>query len=221
MKMRRAAAPLACALAAALLAPASALAESPKWFSAEIGAGAVRLEGDIPQEVYGEREQPALHGRAGVLLFSVVDLGVGADFSQMSARRLGADKGDASGEITRLTLVPITATGALRLDFFPEQPLVPYAGAGVSYLVFSERNPIEDDQVDGDKYGWTAFAGLQILLDWLEPARASDLDGWWGVNDTYLSLEVSKTVYDRLGQGPAEGLDLDHLEGRASFLFEF
>lgn len=193
--------------------------ESPKWFSAEMGMGALQLEGDVASEVYGDDYEPAVHSRVGFLLFSILDLGVSADFAQIEARRLGADNGGESAEITRLTLFPLTATAIVRLDFFPNQPIVPYAGAGYSYLVWSERNPIEDDQVDGDKQGVQMLGGVQILLDWMEPSRASDLDSWWGVNDTFLILEVSRTTYG--DSNDVTGLDLGHLEGRAAFLFEF
>lgn len=193
--------------------------ESAKWFSAEMGMGALQLEGDVASEVYGDDYEPAVHGRVGVLLFSILDLGLSADFAQIEARRLGADNGGESAEITRLTLVPLTATAIVRLDFFPNQPIVPYAGAGYAYLVWSERNPIEDDQIDGDKQGISMLGGVQILLDWMEPSRASDLDSWWGVNDTFLVLEASRTTYG--DSDDVTGLDLGHLEGRAAFLFEF
>lgn len=192
---------------------------SPKWFSAELGAGGLQLEGGIATDVYDDRFEPAVHGRLGLLLFSIVDLGVSADFAQITGRRLGEGSGDASAEISRLTLVPLSANAILRLHIFPNQPLVPYAGAGYAYLVWSERNPIEDDQTDGDKSGVTLFGGVQILLDWLEPGRADDLDNWWGVNDTFLSLEVSRTTYG--DSDDVTGLDLGHVEARASFLFEF
>ena len=193
--------------------------ESPKWFSAEMGMGALQLEGDVATQVYGDDYEPAVHGRVGVLLFSILDLGVSADFAQIEARRLGADNGGESAEITRMTLVPLTASAIVRLDFFPNQPIVPYAGAGYSYLVWSERNPIEDDQTDGDKQGVSMLGGVQILLDWMEPGRASDLDSWWGVNDTYLILEASRATYG--DSDDVTGLDLGHIEGRAAFLFEF
>jgi len=193
--------------------------ESPKWYSAQLGVGGLKLEGEIASEVYGDTYEPAFHGRLGVLLFSILDLGISADFAQITARRIGADTGGESAEISRLTLVPLSAQAVVRLDFFPNQPLVPYAGAGYAYLVWSERNPIEDDQTDGDKQGVVLLGGLQILLDWMEPGRAGDLDGWWGVNDTFLVLEASRSTYG--DSDDVEGLDLGHVEGRVAFLFEF
>lgn len=193
--------------------------ESPKWFSAELGGGALQLQGDVARAVYGDGYEPTFHSRIGVLFFSMLDLGVSADATQITARRLGANDGTRSAELTRLTLLPLSATALIRLDLFRNQPIVPYAGAGYSYLVWSERNPIEDEQVDGDKQGVTLLGGVQILLDWMEPSRAQDLDAWWGVNDTYLTLELSRTTY---GDGDdVTGLDLGHLEARAAFLFEF
>lgn len=216
------------AVAAAILAcaaPAAAQDElgappTPKWFSVEIGAGAVQMTGTDVKQVYGKRDQPLFHMRAGVLVKSILDVGVGGDFAQITGKRVGAASGGTSAEPTRLTLGPLSATALVRLDFFHNQPVVPYGGGGIAYMIWGERDRLADRNVSGDKYGWIATGGVMILLDQFEPARAADFDSWWGVNDTFLTVEVSRTEYDRLGKGPT-GLDLNHWSGRASFLFEF
>ncbi len=197
------------------------LAESPKSASFEIGGGTLTPTGAIVETVYGTDErEPVFHLRNGLLFWSILDLGASIDFCQITGRRIGTIGGEDSAEVSRLTLVPIAATALVRLDVFPNQPLVPYGGGGIAYLVWSERSPADDESVDGDKYGWTGVAGVQILLDWMEPDRAADVDGFWGVNDTYLNVELSRTQYDRLGRGN-EGLDLSHWTGRATFMFAF
>lgn len=199
----------------------SAKSESPKWGSAELGGGSLTPTGSDVETVYGtDKREPVIHARAGVLLFSILDLGVAADGAQFNGHRVGTVGGQTSAEISRLTLIPISATGILRLDFFHHQPVVPFVGAGPAYVVWQERDPIDDKDVSGDKYGWTALGGLSISLRPLEPGRAADLDSWWGVNETFLNLEVSKTSYDRFGRG-VDGLDLGHWSARASFMFEY
>ena len=207
-------------VAIALLAARTANAETPKWFSAEIGAGGMQMTGTAVKDVYGSKNEPAFHMRGGVLIKSILDIGCGGDFAQITGHRVGTVGGASSAETSRLTLGPMFGTALVRLDVLRNQWVVPYAGGGVAYLVWSERNPASNKQVDGDKYGWTAVGGLQILLDTFEPARAADVDSYSGINDTFLTLEISRTDYDRLGRGPT-GLDLSHWTGRAAFLFEF
>ena len=207
-------------VASLLLASASAHAESSKWFSAELGAGGVRMTGDNVKTVYGKKDQPVIHARAGVLIKSILDIGIGGDFTQITGKRVGTVGGGTSAEPTQLTLGPMTGTGLIRLDIFHNQPVVPYFGGGVSYLVWGERDRLGGKNITGDKYGWTGVGGLAILLDTFEPSRAADLDSYDGINDTFLTLEVSRTEYDRLGKG-SQGLDLSHWSGRASILFEF
>ena len=208
------------ATAALVLLALPARAESPKWFSTEIGFGGVRMTGANVKEVYGSRDQPAIHARAGLLIKSILDIGIGGDFTPISGHRVGTVGGGTSAEPTQLTLGPMTGTALVRLDVFHNQPVVPYFGGGVSYLVWGERDRLAGKNITGDKYGWTGVGGLASLLDTFEPARAADLDAYNGINDTFLTLEISRTEYDRLGKG-ATGLDLSHWSGRASFLFEF
>lgn len=208
------------ATALLLLAAAPAHAESSKWFSTELGGGGMRMTGQNVKTVYGTKDQPTFHMRAGVLIKSILDIGVGGDFTQVNGKRVGTVGGGTSAEPTQLTLGPMAGTALLRLDFFHNQPVVPYGGGGVAYMVWGERDRLAGKNITGDKYGWTAVGGLAILLDNFEPARAADLDSYSGVNDTFLTFEVSRTEYDRLGKGQ-EGLDLAHWAARASFLFEF
>ncbi len=194
--------------------------ESSKWATFEIGGGVVRPTGTVVETVYGkDLAEPEFHMRGSLLLGSIFDVGLSGGFSQITGHQVAAD-GTPSADVTRLTLAPFSATALVRLDFFRNQPIVPYGGGGLAYALWSERDALADEQVDGDKYGWTAVAGVQLLLDVLEPSRADDIDGFWGINDTYLTLEISRTEYDSLGKG-VDGLDLSHWSARAAFLFEY
>ena len=149
-------------VASLLLASASAHAESSKWFSAELGAGGVRMTGDNVKTVYGKKDQPVIHARAGVLIKSILDIGIGGDFTQITGKRVGTVGGGTSAEPTQLTLGPMTGTGLIRLDIFHNQPVVPYLGGGISYLVWGERDRLGGKNITGDKYGWMASAASQF-----------------------------------------------------------
>jgi len=196
--------------------------ESPRYGTFEIGGGALTPTGSDVQTIYGSGvHSAAFHMRGSWLPFErFVDLGLSADLTQMNGERTGLAGGGQSAEGTELTLAPFAATAALRLEVFRDQPLVPYGGAGLAYLIWGERDTFTGANVSGDKYGWTAFGGASVLLDWIEPGRARDLDGWYGINHTYLNLELAETRYDRLGKGVV-GLDLSHWEARAAFMFLF
>ena len=88
----------------------------------------------------------------------------------------------------------------LRLDVFREQPVVPYAGAGVTWSLFREKESSDADVVVGDKGGWYYAAGLELLLDRFEPARAADLDISRGINDTYITFEYRHQILTEVGE---------------------
>lgn len=205
--------------AEAPMPPARVIKDSPKWASFEVGGGVLQPTGSDVKAVYTDKQQAHFHVRGGVLLASILDVGIGADFAQISGHRVGLS-GATSAELTRLTLAPIDATGIVRLDFFHHQPLVPYGGAGIAYCLWQERDIVADHNVSGDKWGWTALGGLMINLGALAPNEQHDMDAWYGINDTFLTVEYQMHEYDRLGAG-VEGLDLSHWDARASFLFEF
>ena len=105
-----------------------------------------------------------------------------------------------------LTAFPFTAGLVLRLDFFKEQPLVPMALVGVDYWLWKENWYVNEDVsseeglITGGEAGYHYGFGINLLLDWLEPGRASQLSARTGIDDTYIVAEWRKQTVGQWGE---------------------
>ncbi len=108
------------------------------------------------------------------------------------------ESGESSSDEDTLTAVPFALDATVRLDLFKEQPVVPFARAGIDYWLWNETW-VSDYDADGGgdttdgSPGWHWGAGLYLLLDPLDQASASRLETVAGVNDTYLVAEYRQT----------------------------
>jgi hypothetical protein len=129
--------------------------------------------------------------------------------------------GEASVDETTLTAVPLGADVTLRLDFLREQPVVPFARAGLDLWLWNETWVSKYDAGGGGNttagsFGWHWAAGLMLLLDGLDPGAASKLENSVGVNDTYLVGE-----YRQSSMLDADALDFGSSELTVGLQFDF
>lgn len=127
----------------------------------------------------------------------LVELDAGIGFYQ-ELGFLPTETGEASVEHDMLTLVPLTLSGTLRLDFFHEQVLVPFGRIGGDYVMWRENwyvyeGSTEESARKGAKLGWHWAAGGMILLDGLDEKASSRLEATAGIDDTYLVVEYRRT----------------------------
>lgn len=148
--------------------------------------------------------------------FVEVELGVGL------YRRDGfllTEDGSVSSDPDTFMIIPLGLDAVGRLDFFAEQPLVPFARIGADYWIWQEAWDVGSaDDVDtreGGKYGWHYGFGAMILLDWLDRGTASELEANTGINDTYLVGEW------RSSQIVSSGLDFTSTEVTFGLQFDF
>lgn len=113
------------------------------------------------------------------------------------------DSGDASGDSSQLTILPLSAGVTARLDptarlkgEWRSMPVVPYGTVGVDYYLRRERygainveDPFGNEVWSGGQAGWHYAVGVDVLLDWMDPKHASKAQARWGIEDTYLTLE--------------------------------
>lgn len=149
----------------------------------------------------------------GVLGFVELDLGFG--MFQELATTVATDTNDAgetvsSSEVTMLTMWPLAADATFRLQLLDEQIIVPYARAGVDYVIWDERwddGGGGKEKVKGAKQGSHYGAGVALLLDPVAPARASLLEAQSGINDTYLVVEWRDQTVEKAVGGGEGGMD--------------
>lgn len=161
--------------------------------------------------VQGEVDVQVWHGFGNIGLgfllgyFSVsaetcLDDGSNADSAVASCR--GADR--IEGDKTSLTMLPMALLAVYRFDVMAERwsvPLVPYLKTGPTYTLWWMRrgdgdissvptSAGEEQKGRGGVWGWQINAGVGFQIDRLEPSASRKLDSDYGVNHTYLFVEL-------------------------------
>ncbi len=215
-------------LAGAALAAGAGRAESPRWGSFELQFGTYRPDVDSEfkgsatpfQDVFGSSRGWLVKGAVSRSLFTgfgTLDAGLGLGFTQKTGRGLLAS-GAPSGDKTSLRIVPLSLGLTYRFDpFAAVVPLVPYGrvalerwhwwvtngGGGTATLVGGGPSG------EGATNGWSAAAGVALLLDFLDPALAREMDRDTGINHTYLFLEAARYRVDDFGSKKSWNLSDD------------
>ncbi len=107
-------------------------------------------------------------------------------------------EGISTADADALTVVPVSFDVTLRADVWKEQPVVPFARAGVDLWLWNEQWEAEYDSGGGDSvtagtFGYHWAGGLYFLLDPLDQGSASRLETTVSVNDTYIVAEYRQS----------------------------
>lgn len=129
---------------------------------------------------------------------------------------------------TNFRVVPLRVSLFYKYDYSAihhNVPLVPFVRAGLDYHLWRVADAegevsSEDDGATsrGARSGWHASLGVQLLLDFVDPATAAAFDLSWGVNNSYLFGEYMISRVDSFG---ADGLDLSDEQWLFGLAFEF
>lgn len=103
--------------------------------------------------------------------------------------------GVGSGESLTFLAFPNTLGLHLSFEVRNKQLIVPFATAALDYLVAIE---MQNDNLSRTKFlgqlGAHFGGGLALSLGWLEQTAKFDLDAEWGINQTYLVVELRQNV---------------------------
>lgn len=138
--------------------------------------------------VMGESNHDVLWLEAGPHIIKQFELKVGLGWYQEVDQAL-SPTGGRTDDFAMVTALPLSASGTLRLDFFKDQPIVPYAGAGVQMWPWKETFSVSGAKTNGGKFGWHWNAGGQILLDAFDRGAASKLQARTGIDNTWLVVD--------------------------------
>ncbi len=165
--------------------------QTPAWGSFEVRGGSFNPAWSELDTYYGNLT--GLQLEIGPQIFRVLEVDFGLTYLWRKST-LPTTGGRVSGDEGRLQVVPITLGLTGRVHIVDEQPVVPHASVGLAWYYFRET-PLDSDgaaipsgRTVGSHGGWYWQAGGDILLDWLAPKRASQLEGATGINDTWLTL---------------------------------
>lgn len=150
----------------------------------------------------------------GRLIDSKYQIGARVGFMRESGNAVGSVSGRVSGDRINFNILPVSLNFIYRADYRENQFLVPYLDLGLDYLYF--RETVGGVSSQGNKFGFHAGAGLQILLEWFD--RLADTHEREGINDVYLTLEGRYMQLDNFGGG---GLGVNGFVFSAGLLFEF
>ena len=114
---------------------------------------------------------------------------------------------NAAVEEAGLKLLPLRLMGLYKFDYAALNyriPLVPYLQAGLVYSPWWVTKVDDIEEVagrrgSGAKWGYGFTAGMQFLLDVLEPRFARDFDSDLGINHSYLFAEYTHAEVDNFG----------------------
>lgn len=217
---RRRTAPVAGAVLLAAAAPGAARAEentgvfgpdtTPAWANFEARYGMVTLSDPNLTDAFGANDNNMLRIELGAQVYRYLEFDIGVGFLQEIDFKRTAT-GAKSDERQMITWVPLSASATARAHFFDEQPLVPYAKIGLDLVpwdIQTDNTTGGKDKLHGTKWGWHWGVGGNLLLDWIAPKRASQLEATTGINDTYFTVDYR---VQRVGAG-AQGFDFSASE---------
>ena len=123
-----------------------------------------------------------------------------------------AGNGTKPGDTTRFNVVPLQLSAVYRFDWLAHRfsiPFVAFAKAGVDYWVWWFRGASGEipkaagTRGRGGNFGWHVGAGVQFLLDWIDPKSARAFDIEMGVNHSYVFFEYQYARIDNFGSSRA------------------
>jgi hypothetical protein len=211
---------------AALLAAPEARAQgaelASKWGSVEVGAGPYvpNLDSEFHgtrtpyRDIFGGSPAPMwrIHvGRALFTRFGTLEAGFRTGFWSKSGRALD-DLGNRTGDRARISIVPTSLTLTYRADMIWERmnvPLVPYGRFTLERYNWWTSKEGKWTKL-GATNGWSATAGVVLIIDWLDPEVARDAANEVGIAHTGLYVDLTKSKVDDFGSKKSWDMSADN-----------
>jgi hypothetical protein len=170
--------------------------DQPHW-SFELKGG--NFAPSLPnwRQFYGARSMPEYGASLAYKLLRQVEIGVEAGFTEARGPAYAPIHSAIAGYPVyagRATydLYPVNVFMLLRGIVSEGQWLVPYVGGGFTRIYYQEK--VEGQgTASGRADGYHYRAGLQLLLDGMDPDAANSLFMDYGVYHTYFFVEAEKT----------------------------
>lgn len=194
----------------------------PKW-SVEVKGGS--FIPDLPgySNYYGDRDMGEFGAAWSYKIFRQLEAGVEGMYSWDKGTGYAPLHGAYNATVD-YQLFPLNAFVLIRGVFAEGQFLVPYVGGGWTRVFYRQKISDQGD-VRGSADGYHARAGLQVLLDDLDPEAANNMYLDYGIYHTYFFLEAgySRAMIDAIDPvtGLSGSVNLGGTSLRAGLLFEY
>jgi len=162
-------------------------------------------------------------GKAIISGYGTLELGAGAGyFSATGSGRF--EDGSVSAEETRFKLVPLSLDLTYRLDPVFERlgiPLVPFGRIALHRDHWWVTGAGGSASKSGVTSGWGWGGGLGLVLDFIDPTLAREIDRDSGIKHTMVVVEVEKTNVNDFGSKTSWDLSNDGLLLTFGLMFAF
>ena len=161
--------------------------ERPHW-SLELKGGVFIPDIDNWATYYGRRDISEYGGSLAYKITQQIEVGLEGSYIKDKGQGLAPLHGIVTGDVT-YELAPLNVFVLVRAVFRDNQVLIPYAGGGWTRMYYREKVQYQGD-IKGSTDGYHARAGLQLVLDSMDPRAASNLYMDYGVFRTSLFFEA-------------------------------
>lgn len=231
-----------CVALALILVAGAARGESPRRGSFELAAGNYHPDIDSEAGLAPPKPYETIFGtgrgwmfRAGIsraiLRFpGALEVGFRTGYFRASAKALQVNADGtisdlkADADSTAFNIIPTSATLTYRLDWFADNypiPLAPYVRVALERYNWWVSGPSGGMAKYGATNGWSATAGVALLLDFFDRQMAREFDQETGVNHTYVFVDVTKTQVDDFGSSTSWNLSDPGISWSFGLLFAF
>ena len=191
--------------------------DSPNW-SLELKGGAFFADISDWSKYYGNSYTGEYGGAVAYKLFRQLEVGVEASYITDTGKGSAPLNGVLSGEVTTQR-VPVNLLLLARGVFYEKQLLVPYIGAGWNRTFYWQEIK-NQGKVSGSVNGYVGRAGLQVLLDDIDPDASESLNTDYGVRHSYFFAE-GKYTNAKASTVSSGSVNLGGTSWLGGFLFEF
>jgi hypothetical protein len=191
--------------------------ERPHW-SLELKGGVFIPDIDNWATYYGRRDISEYGGSLAYKITPQIEVGLEGSYIKDKGRGLAPGHGIVTGDVT-YELAPLNVFVLVRGVFRDNQVLIPYAGGGWTRMYYREKVQYQGD-IKGSTDGYHARAGLQLVLDSMDPRAASNMYRDYGVFHTSLFLEA-RSIRAMITDLNGTSVNLGGTSWLGGLLFEF
>jgi hypothetical protein len=224
---------VAAAVGLAAAHPAAAQEETRRRGSVQLFGQTYRpnVDADLPGDPYNDVfgggrgwQFRALFSWSLYKGFGALEAGLGSGYFQDRGEGQLVDGGGDSTDPTAFRMIPVSLSLTYRFDWLERRyrvPLMLYGRASLERFNWWVSDSGNERSESGATNGYSFTGGAGFLLDFFDRGGAHALDRETGINDTWLTFDVTKSVVDDFGASDSWDLSDEELSLGIGLLFAF
>jgi len=191
--------------------------DRPHW-SLELKGGVFFPDVAHWSSFYGSSFMGEYGGALSYKVIRQLEVGVEGTYARATGKGQQLNHGLQAGKVS-YEQAPVNVFLLGRAVFDENQLLVPYAGGGYTRMFFSEEVHGQGT-TRGSTNGFHARAGVQVLMDRLEPESAENFYKDYGLHHTYFFVE-GRYTHASADTVPTGSVNIGGASTMGGLLFEF